>query len=127
MKKSVKGDLWRTASTRINICVSILAIVLLAGYTIFFVHPSFTETVTESTEQESLRVGRHLAKMFFTGRGEITRQSIPADFEDHAVGLKEAFTFFKLKVFSPSGEVVFSTDEEDIGIRNTESHWRTGP
>jgi diguanylate cyclase (GGDEF)-like protein/PAS domain S-box-containing protein len=124
MKKSVKGDLWRTASTRINICVSILAIVLLAGYTIFFVHPSFTETVTESTEQESLRVGRHLAKMFFTGRGEITRQSIPADFEDHAVGLKEAFTFFKLKVFSPSGEVVFSTDEEDIGIRNTESYFR---
>ncbi|MEJ2254167.1 MAG: EAL domain-containing protein [Nitrospirota bacterium] len=124
MKKSIKNYILRPSSMKINMLASAVAIVLLAVHTIFFVHPSFIKSVTENSKMEAFRVGQHLASMYFSDGRKITREDLPPNFIRHIEDLKMDFTFFKLKLFSPTGEVVFSTDEGDVGTTNAEPYFQ---
>ena len=50
--------------------------------------------------------------MLFKAEFLASKDDIPADFTRHIKDLQRDFGFIKVKVFSPSGEVIYSTTQK---------------
>ena len=101
----------------------VTAIIMLGLYDFFWVHPSFTALITENTEKEAIRIATHMQSILITEDALASKNDIPADFNRHLKDLQRDFGFIKVKVFSPSGEVLYSTDPKDLGYVNKEKYF----
>ncbi len=99
-----------------------LAVMILPAYVFFFLVPSLEEYIIHDTEAEAVRVATHLSSMFFSADTPAGYQ-VPADIEKIVSDAKSDFSLHKLKMFSSLGEVLYSTDPEDIGTINRNSYF----
>lgn len=86
---------------------------------IFFIYPSVTGLLIENTEDNAVRPGTHLARDFFKDDRPVSTEEIQehADLVLHDLGL------MKLKIFKPSGEIIYSTESIDIGKINNKDYF----
>ncbi|MDH3825797.1 MAG: sigma 54-interacting transcriptional regulator [Desulfobacterales bacterium] len=107
--------------------VSIVAVILLSVYAVFFLSPSFTGLITENTEAEAVRVATHLSKMVLDGTDldgmELTKKNLPDNIILELEKVAKDFELIKVKLFSPTGEVIYSSDTKDIGQINKKSYF----
>ena len=107
-----------------NILLISLAIaVILPLYNIFFIYPSFTELLMEDTRDEAVRVASHLLTILIPEKAELKRDSLPPDFSKEVELVQSHFKLEKLKVFSKTGEIIYSTNPKDIGEFNRERYF----
>ncbi len=107
-----------------NILIVSLAIVtLLSLYNIFFIYPSFTKLLIESTKEDAVRATRHLASVLIAEQPELTESSFNPDSLIKIEKIKEDFELMKLQIFSKSGKTLFSTDPKDVGTINKERYF----
>lgn len=100
-------------------------VLVLPLYTIFWVYPHFTDIVTFEKEVDAKQIASHITKMMGINHSTttLTKESITDDF---IMTLKEAqadFDLTKVKIFSAGGEVLYSTDANDIGTFNTNPYF----
>ena len=62
--------------------------------------------------------------MFTTRGSELTKNAFDHEILKEIGTLREGFGLAKIKVFSRSGEIVFSTDSEEVGNTNTEQYFQ---
>lgn len=103
-------------------CLFVLSFPL---YTIFWIYPHFTKIITFEKEVNAKQIATHITKMLVVDKTTktLTRESITDNFVEV---LKEAlldFDLTKIKVFSSKGEVIYSTDSQDIGDVNTNPYF----
>jgi PAS domain S-box-containing protein len=91
---------------------------LVAVYLIF---PSFHTLLVGNTEDEAVRIARHLAS-FVVSESRVLKE--PEEIQGSVENVRHEFVLEKVKVFSASGEIVYSTDPADIGKLNTEDYFR---
>ena len=107
--------------------VSIVAVILLSTYAVFFLSPSFTGLITETTEAEAARVATHLSKIILDGAElnglEITKGNLPDNITIEIDKMAKDFGLIKVKLFSPAGEIIYSSDTKDIGQINEKSYF----
>ncbi len=103
--------------------VSLLLATVLPACNIFFIYPSFTKLLIESTEDGAVRTAAHLASMLFSEETELRKDSLTGDFLSQVEEIKSDFELMKLKVFLKSGEIIFSTDPKDIGKINKKPYF----
>ena len=107
--------------------VSIVAVILLSAYAVFFLSPSFTGLIIENTEAQAARVATHLSKMILDGTDlgsmEITRKNLPDNITLELEKVAKDLGLIKVKLFSPTGEVIYSSDTKDIGQINEKSYF----
>ncbi len=107
-----------------NILIASLSIVtVLSLYNIFFIYPSFTELLIQSTKDDAVRATRHLASVLITEQGELTKESFNRGSLVEIEKLKEDFELMKLRVYSRSGQTLFSTDPKEVGTINNERYF----
>ena len=104
--------------------VSVLAVIILPVYTFFFMNPAFTNLLIENAENEAVRVARHSAVTLLRAEAEgLKKEAIPDDFQSDIKTLQQDFDLVKVKVFSPVGEIIYSTDPREIGHVNKERYF----
>lgn len=103
--------------------VSVTAVAVLPLYTSFYLHPSFTRLLTEQTAQEAVRVASHLASTR-KDSGPLGRESITQELQEDISRFISDFGLQKVKVFAPSGEIVYSSEQGDVGGKNTQPYFR---
>jgi hypothetical protein len=94
-------------------------------YAMYWIHPQFTQLVTFEKEVNAKQIANHISKMLVLDNTKKTliKESITDSFIET---LKEAqldFDITKIKVFSSIGEVLYSTDNQDIGVINTNTYF----
>jgi hypothetical protein len=97
--------------------LSLFTVVALSLVQFLIVYPRFSQLAVDDCAREALRAGSQISRMLPDGPMIETVATSPALKE----GLKRVtaeFQLWKLKIFSTTGEVVFSTDEEDVGQVN---------
>jgi sensor histidine kinase regulating citrate/malate metabolism len=99
--------------------VSIAAVIVLPIYTVFFIYPMFSKLTIKHSENEAERIATHLASLLVTKNDMLDQKSIPDDISIKINELKRVFDFLKIKVYSRSGEIIYSTNSEDIGVIHT--------
>ncbi len=101
-----------------------IAIALIL-YNTFFITPSLSKLLIDATESDAVRVTRHLASLMLTSeKTEIGRDSLNIQASQKAEKIKKDVELMNLKVFSASGEIVFSADPTEIGEVNRKRYFR---
>src|SRR4030043_1099605 len=99
--------------------LAIIIIIALISYNVFFTIPSFTKLLINTTENDAVRITKHLASsLLISKQNEIGKNSLNIQLLKEVGKIKEDFELMNLKVFSASGEIVFSDDPNEIGDIN---------
>jgi sensor histidine kinase regulating citrate/malate metabolism len=83
----------------------------------------FSKFLAENANNTSVRVAKHFASMFGQNKTVLNKDHIQFDESSDINELRSDFRLTKLKIYSNSGEVLFSTDPEDIGNTNTQKYF----
>ena len=125
MEKSMnENNIFKIKLLRNILIVSLSIVTLLSLYNVFFIYPSFTDLLIDSTKDDAVRATRHLASTLIADRTELTKDSFNPDSMTEVKNIKNDFELMKLKVFSRSGITLFSTDPKDIGSINKERYFQ---
>jgi len=125
MIKKITGDnIWRNPLLRNTLIVSLALATVLPVSDVLFIHPSFTQFLIESTKDHAVSVARHLASTLISEKSDLDKASPPEDLLRGIKKLKTNFELKRVKVFSKSGEVLFSTNIADIGNVNNQKYLR---
>ncbi|MBU0728142.1 MAG: response regulator [Proteobacteria bacterium] len=106
------------------IFASIVAVLTLSAYTVFYLYPSFEKLLRKNITTDAERVAVHLGHMLNIANDQIDSQSLPDDFKHQIEIMLDDFELMKVKLFSPEGLIVFSTDKEDVGEVNEKPYFR---
>ncbi|MCK4767796.1 MAG: PAS domain-containing protein, partial [Desulfobacula sp.] len=107
-----------------NVLIVFLSIATaLSIYNIFFIYPSLTELVIDNTKNDAVRVAKHLATTFMPETSEQRSSSFNAGMQDEIKKIIDAFELNKLQVFSSTGEIIFSSEPDNIGKVNKEKYF----
>jgi K+-sensing histidine kinase KdpD len=121
----VKDSVLRNRFLRNILILAIIIVIALLSYNIFLTTPSFTKLLINTTKNDAVRVTRHLASsMLISETKEIGRDSLNAEVLEEVGKIKKDFELMSLKVFSPSGEVVFSDDPNEVGEINQNAYFQ---
>jgi hypothetical protein len=104
--------------------VTIVLVVLLPAYNAVFVYPSVTKLFTETITKDATSIAKHFMSTFEGRTGELTEKSFDPQILEETNRLREDFGLTKLKIFSRSGKILFSTDSKEIGDINTERYFQ---
>jgi len=106
------------SSFLINIFVSaVLAAALLLTYLYTIVHPAYSDLLIENAEDEAVRFASFLVASQNLDK-PITRINLPQEIKVEVGRLFGDELLIKLRIFSPQGEIVYSTVPEEIGTLN---------
>ena len=100
------------------IFVSVLAVILMPIATALFIYPKFTGLLMDNIRDDAIRTATRLNNSLLPENTELKKGALPANFNDGVEEIRRDFSLIKLKVFSPSGEVIYSTDPKEIGNMN---------
>ena len=109
---------------RIILLVSVIAICLFPLYTVTVLSPSFTELLIEDKKDDALLLALFFSTSLVSETGELKKGALPERFLSWVNSLNQNARYAKLKIFLPSGEIIYSTEPADIGHTNTRSYFR---
>lgn len=88
------------------------------------IYPMFERLLIENSETGAIRAGHFLAIYMDLPERPVTEESLlPADLDKNAQSVVSELELVKLKVFSPIGKTVYSTDEAGIGRINANDYF----
>ncbi len=123
-KAIAHANIFRNSLLR-NILIASLAIAaVVPAYSAWFIYPSFANLLIESAKYEASSAATHFSSMLFSQTGELRKDSVKHNLPNEVEKIRKSFKLTKLKVFSKSGEVLFSTDDRDVGNINAEKYFR---
>ncbi len=106
-------------------CILISAITLiLIGYNYKYLVPSFHKFLIAQSELEANRVGNFIAISRDVEKIIAQEKSIDAQFKKEMNIMLETLGIEKIKLFSGTGLIVYSTDKKDIGTINKKDYFR---
>jgi K+-sensing histidine kinase KdpD len=101
-----------------------IIIIAIMSYNFFLTTPSFTKLLIDTTRNDAVRITRHLASsLLISEEKEIGKGSLNIQLLKEVDKIKRDFELMSLKVFSPSGEVVFSDDPNEVGEINQRGYF----
>jgi len=106
--------------------VSLVIVVALPLYDILFIYPAFTKLLSHDKRDDAIQIARHLSSFLVSQDTELKKNLLQAHLSDEMEQLRKVrddFDLIKLKFFSKSGEVIFSSDPEDIGDINDKRYF----
>ncbi|MBF0621066.1 MAG: PAS domain S-box protein [Magnetococcales bacterium] len=108
---------------RLLLGLALLILVLLPMVVMFLVREEMTQQVITATESEAIKTGQHLAFMLLPDNREIGHTVVNQSVQNQFTALMGQLGLIKIKLFSPTGEIIYSSDPTIIGTLNTHSYF----
>ena len=106
--------------------VSLVLVIVLPLYDILFIYPAVNKLLTDDKRDDAIRIAKHLSSILVTRETELTKDLLQSHLSDELGQLREVrddFDLIKLKFFSKSGEIIFSSDPKDVGDINNKRYF----
>jgi len=123
-KATTKINIFRVKPLRNIFLISLAIAVVFPLINFTIIYPLFTQSIVNSIENESARLAVYMASELSAKKTLLEKDTITEYISDHLANLAKSFNLMKLKVFSPSGEVIFSTDPQDVGRINRRTYFQ---
>jgi diguanylate cyclase (GGDEF)-like protein len=114
----------QTRSLWAIVFVSLVAISLLPIYTVFFLAPEFEALLVANTKEEAIRLAGYFSDFLVAEGLEPRRDALPPILLDRLQTLEHDAHLVKMRIFSPAGEILYSTEPTEVGHFNTEAYFR---
>ncbi|MEJ2428019.1 MAG: PAS domain S-box protein [Deltaproteobacteria bacterium] len=126
LKNLSENNILKVPFLRNILLASLVIVIVLPLFDTLFIYPAFTKLLTSDKRTDAIRIARHLSSILVAKNTDLTKNLLQAQLSDEMDQLKEArndFELVKLKFFSKSGEIIFSSDPKDIGDINNEKYF----
>lgn len=105
--------------------LSVIAVLFLPVFTHTYLYPAIDDLLIRDAEHQAEMVANHLTLYFNVPEVSLRGEDITFDLRDEISEMALNFSLEKVKVFSSSGEVLYSTSQEDIGQKNDKDYFQT--
>lgn len=119
----VLKNIFRVPYLRGSLVLAALFAATLPVYETYVNYPRFSAFLVATVEDEANRTARHFASMLMPEATEFSVESLPKNLRQEAANLERDFGLEKIKIFAPSGEIIYSSDPEDEGTINTRDYF----
>ena len=126
LRKISENNILKVPFLRNILFVSLVIVIALPLYDILFIYPAFTKLLTEDKRDDAIQIARHLSSFLVSQDTELKKNLLQAHLSEEMEQLgkvRDDFDLIKLKFFSKSGEVIFSSDSKDIGDINDKRYF----
>lgn len=120
---SIVSNILKTPRLRNIFLVCLTISIVFPLYSIFIVYPSFGDLLIKSTENDAAFAARHLTAMIMSGHSKLTKKSLTSNLIQQIKSFEEDFQLEKLNIFLKSGEIIYSSNPNDIGKINKEPYF----
>ena len=118
-KEVAQDSVLRNRFLRNILILAIIIVIALISYNTFLTIPSFTKLLINTTENDAVRITKHLASsLLISEKNEIGKDSLNIPLLKEVGKIKEDFELMNLKIFSASGEIIFSGNPNEVGEIN---------
>ena len=108
-----------------NILLTIITIAaLLSLYNVFIIYPSFTRLLVQYTKNDAIRAARYVSTTITMPDGGILAERLGAQMKNQLRQVESSLELIKLKIYTSSGETIYSTDVSDIGNVNRSEYFK---
>jgi signal transduction histidine kinase len=108
-----------------NLLLLVLAaVVCLPLYTLLVLDPAYHEQLIHETEDESVRFARYLVSTMRLDGTTMLRENLPPTIGGQVRTLMDDRHLVKLRFFAQDGEIVFSTEAQEVGKANSSDSFR---
>jgi PAS domain S-box-containing protein len=104
--------------------LSLALAIALPAYEFLFVHPAYQQLITSETEKEAVRYASYMVRTLGLENRIFTQATLPDNLLDRLRPVSRDTQLIKLRIFSASGEIIFSTKPEEVGTINTRDYFR---
>ena len=116
-------QIFKIKSVRNVLIIFLSVATALSIYNVYFIYPSLTELIIDNTKNDAVRVAKYLATTFIPEKSEQKQHSFNTDKQYEIKKIIATFELNKLQVFSSRGEIIFSSEPDDIGTFNKEKYF----
>ena len=104
--------------------ISLAAVLLLPIYTVFFMFPLYTDFAKENVEETLVDIADHMASSLID-KSKIDAGFNPSDyFVEELKLVSNTLNLWKVKIFTPEGKVVYSSETNDVGTDTRHDFFR---
>ncbi len=103
--------------------ISVLAVLFLPVFTAIFILPSFSNIIIAGAEKDAVHHASHLSSHITITSDELTSANLSKNFMEEVLRIKDFFKMEKIRIYSSSGEIVYSTDQQEIGQFNRKKYF----
>ena len=107
----------------ILIFICSLCVFFLPLFTFTYLYPSMDNLLVRNSEEQSIKIANHFVEYFEVPDEALTQDHVSYDLKDEIFEMLENFSLEKVKVYSSTGEVLFSTEPKDIGQVNNSDYF----
>ncbi|NOX33856.1 MAG: PAS domain S-box protein [Deltaproteobacteria bacterium] len=117
--KKVLFNIIKKPLLRRILLITIAAAIFFPAFSFYFIFPQFIKQLTNYSEDAAIRVATHLSDMILDDRTVLAKKIFAGEVEKKILKEMKDLGLEKIKVFSKSGKVLFSSNPEDVGKINT--------
>lgn len=103
---------------------SVAITLLVPAVNYHFIYPFFTNLLIQNTEEEAERAATHLRSEVIEKMPQVKKEFLPGNISAYIKEAMKDLQFIELKIFSGNGEVIFATEETEIGETNKHDYFR---
>jgi PAS domain S-box-containing protein len=103
--------------------VSMAIIIGLPIIYIAIIYPAFSRLLTQNIKSEVTRTAQHIRNLAVSNHAYQKALTVPDDLNKEIIIIKRDFELEKIRILSPSGEIIYSTNPEDVGLKNNKSYY----
>ena len=105
--------------------LSVITVLFLPVFTHLYLYPAIDRLLISDAEHQAQMVANHLISYITVSEAGLRAEDITFDLRDEITEMAENFSLEKVKVFSNDGVVLYSTSQDDIGVRNDKDYFHT--
>jgi len=113
----------KVAFLRNILLLSVLIAFSLPLYEAYFIHPSYRKMIIEQTEYEAIRYGKYLISTLLLDQRELRQGELPDDVARDVGVIRKDRQLIKLRFFSATGEIIYSTEPSELGVINEKDYF----
>ena len=114
----------RSRSIWPTVAVSLLAISVFPAYAVFVLAPRFEELLVRNTKEEAIRLASSFSTLVLEEDEELRRDALPTHLLDRLGSLEEDGHLVKMRIYSPRGEIIYSSEPAEVGRSNDEAYFK---
>ena len=99
----------------------VMTVIMLLLYPLFL-HPQFTKEIVLEAQKNSQRVASYFIKEYYPAISSIDK-ILPSDLEASIQRDIDIFNLWKIRFFSPEGEILYSSEKAEIGNINKKPYF----
>lgn len=114
----------RPTFLRVIVVVSIITIVLFPLFTLFHQYPNIIRLLEEFTVNEAVGITKYFSALIIVDDQELEPGSLSKETIDQIRKVERDAHFIRLVIYSPSGQILYSSKPEEIGEVNQDPYFR---